>query len=167
MPQQRKQMTQTIFSTGFPLSFFSCHKPEVHRGSCQFPLPAQRAGSAVARTPRCQASSSGMGGWFPSPCAPKLLCRAASLSSHQHCFHSNNSTATTLHPAQLIPSTCWPEISKLEHPSGINILPAPKCEHTERGNDSHKVPEQVRASSLSLGNSFLTYSLRSVPERET
>jgi len=51
MPQQRKQMTQTIFSTGFSLSFFSSCKPQVRWGSCHLPSPTHTGGSAAGQNP--------------------------------------------------------------------------------------------------------------------
>lgn len=117
-------MTQTIFSTGFPLSFFfPCHKPEVHRGSWQLLLPAQRGGSAVGQ----------------NPTVPGIIPREREDGSHLHvqsCPPSPApgpaSTQSTPQPPQR-PPLLSPNASKPEHPSGINIPPVPTCEQAEKG----------------------------------
>lgn len=140
MPQQRKQMTQTIFSTGFPLSFFFLSQTRSAQGKLPVPFASTERRLCCSQNPTVPGIIQWDGRMVPiSTCSQTPV---------QSCFHSNNTTATTLHPAQLIPNTCWPELPKIEHLSGINIPPFPKCEHTERGHDSHKVTEQVRASRL-------------------
>lgn len=147
--------------------FFSCHKPKVHRGSCQLPSPTQRRGSAVGQNPTVP-------GIIPMEredgshlhVLPNCCAALPSLSSHQHCFHPNKTTATTPRPTSLVPNTCWPEVSKIEHPSEINIPPVSTCEHREEKWLTRSYRASQNQQPESPGNSFLIYWLQSVPERD-
>lgn len=107
MPQQRKQMTQTIFSTGFPLSFFFLSRTKSPQGKLPAPTANTERRLCCGLEPHgARHHPSRMGGWFPSPCAPKPLCSTAfplqppALLPPKH--YSHHTASNTAHPQHLL-----------------------------------------------------------------
>lgn len=114
MSQQRKQMTQAIFSTGFSLSFFFLSQTTSSQGKLPSPIANTHRRLRCGPEPHGARQSRTMAP-IPTrlqPAAQRLASRLPSRLSYQHGCSSSTVTATTLHPTLLGPNTFQPEVSR-------------------------------------------------------
>lgn len=167
MPQQRKQMTQTIFSTGFPLSFIFLSQTRSPQGKLPAPVANTKRRLCWGPEPHgARHHPSRIGRWFPFPCALKLLCSAA-FTLHQHCFPQT--TLQRPHHIQRC-SSLTPAGQKSQNLSIFWNKYSPSF-HVWTHRKGKWLTRSYRASQSqqpeSPGNSFLIYRLQSVPERDS
>lgn len=140
MPQRSKQTTQTIFSTGFSLSFL---RSQTASPMGKVPPPVAIAHKRRSHGPEPHGAGhrpSGAGRWLhPNELTEQRAAPSLPFPvSYRLCFNSNGVPDTALQPAALFPSAFQPGASrrfakceKSWQSRGVAISPVSACKQGE------------------------------------